>query len=260
MAWMPARCERTTVSRVLGRELCADRLVRVFSPPKKGAFECMYTLLDSAGDRLYIPEFIDHTICGLEVNFDIKGLSEVSNDVQMLSTLLVTRLVSKQPDAVLKSKRPLLPCRSPGTGSPSCLYPPCAELEPLCAAIEALLSKDPKKNAVKQEVEKNREVKQSAMRAVKALLSLTTGGTHVLRGRWPSSARLRGPSGYLLSPLAPPPTRSPSPAELAPGCHSGQAGPTGASRAGHGGQGRQWRPRGRTFAHGDGGVGSPGGD
>lgn len=61
---------------------------------RKAAFECMYTLLDSCLDRIDIFEFLNHIEDGLKDHSDIK----------MLTYLMLIRLSSLCPSAVLNSK------------------------------------------------------------------------------------------------------------------------------------------------------------
>ena len=61
---------------------------------RKAAFECMYTLLDSCLDRIDIFEFLSHVEDGLKDHYDIK----------MLTYLMLVRLSTLCPSAVLQSK------------------------------------------------------------------------------------------------------------------------------------------------------------
>lgn len=61
---------------------------------RKAAFECMYTLLDACLDRLDIFEFLNHVEDGLKDHYDIK----------MLTYLMLVRLASLSPSAVLQSE------------------------------------------------------------------------------------------------------------------------------------------------------------
>ncbi len=60
---------------------------------RKAAFECMYTLLDSCLDRIDIFEFLNHVEDGLKDHYDIK----------MLTYLMLVRLASLCPNALLQS-------------------------------------------------------------------------------------------------------------------------------------------------------------
>ncbi|RZB66666.1 cullin-associated NEDD8-dissociated protein 1 [Asbolus verrucosus] len=105
---------------------------------RKAAFECMYTLLDSCLDRIDIFEFINHVELGLKDHYDIK----------MLTYLMVSRLSQICPGAVLQS------------------------LDRLVEPLKATCTMKVKANSVKQEYEKQDELKRSALRAVVALLSI----------------------------------------------------------------------------------------
>jgi len=61
---------------------------------RKAAFECMYTLLDSCLDRIDIFEFLNHVEEGLKDHYDIK----------MLTYLMLVRLASLCPNALLQSE------------------------------------------------------------------------------------------------------------------------------------------------------------
>ncbi|XP_044257635.1 cullin-associated NEDD8-dissociated protein 1 isoform X1 [Tribolium madens] len=105
---------------------------------RKAAFECMYTLLDSCLDRIDIFEFINHVELGLKDHYDIK----------MLTYLMVSRLAQICPGAVLQS------------------------LDRLVEPLKATCTMKVKANSVKQEYEKQDELKRSALRAVVSLLSI----------------------------------------------------------------------------------------
>ncbi|XP_060552206.1 cullin-associated NEDD8-dissociated protein 1-like [Ruditapes philippinarum] len=105
---------------------------------RKAAFECMYTLLDSCLDRIDIFEFLNHVEDGLKDHYDIK----------MLTYLMLVRLSHLCPSAVLQ------------------------RLDRLVEPLRATCTTKVKANSVKQEFEKQDELKRSAMRAVAALLSV----------------------------------------------------------------------------------------
>uniref|UniRef100_A0A8C7ITY8 Cullin associated and neddylation dissociated 1 n=1 Tax=Oncorhynchus kisutch TaxID=8019 RepID=A0A8C7ITY8_ONCKI len=105
---------------------------------RKAAFECMYTLLDSCLDRLDIFEFLNHVEDGLKDHYDIK----------MLTFLMLARLSTLCPSAVLQ------------------------RLDRLVEPLRATCTTKVKANSVKQEFEKQDELKRSAMRAVVALLTI----------------------------------------------------------------------------------------
>ncbi|XP_034943385.1 cullin-associated NEDD8-dissociated protein 1 [Chelonus insularis] len=105
---------------------------------RKAAFECMYTLLDSCLDRLDIFEFLQHVESGLRDHYDIK----------MLTYLMTARLAQLCPTAVLQ------------------------RLERLVEPLKNTCTMKVKANSVKQEYEKQEELKRSALRAVAALLTI----------------------------------------------------------------------------------------
>ena len=105
---------------------------------RKAAFECMYTLLDTCLERLDIFAFLSHVEDGLRDHYDIK----------MVTYLMLVRLANKAPHALLQRLSSLV--------------------EPLKATVTAKM----KSNAVKQEVEKQDELKRSALRGVLALMNI----------------------------------------------------------------------------------------
>lgn len=105
---------------------------------RKAAFECMYTLLDSCLDRLDIFEFLNHLEGGLKDHYDIK----------MLTYLMAARLAQLCPNAVLQ------------------------RLDRLVEPLRVTCTMKVKANSVKQEYEKQDELKRSAMRAVATLLTI----------------------------------------------------------------------------------------
>ncbi|XP_052534595.1 cullin-associated NEDD8-dissociated protein 1-like isoform X1 [Tympanuchus pallidicinctus] len=105
---------------------------------RKAAFECMYTLLESCLDRLDICEYLNHVEDGLKDHYDI----------QMLTFIMLARLSTLCPNAVLQ------------------------RLERLIEPLRATCSTKVKAGSVKQEFEKQDELKRSAMRAVAALLTI----------------------------------------------------------------------------------------
>lgn len=96
------------------------------------------TLLDSCLDRLDIFEFLNHVEDGLKDHYDIK----------MLTFLMLVRLSTLCPSAVLQ------------------------RLDRLVEPLRATCTTKVKANSVKQEFEKQDELKRSAMRAVAALLTI----------------------------------------------------------------------------------------
>jgi len=105
---------------------------------RKAAFECMYTLLDSCLDRIDIFEFLKHVEDGLNDHYDIK----------MLTYLMLVRLAHLCPNAVLQ------------------------HLDRIIEPLRATCTTKVKANSVKQEFEKQDELKRSALRAVAALLHI----------------------------------------------------------------------------------------
>uniref|UniRef100_A0A672QHI2 Cullin-associated NEDD8-dissociated protein 1-like n=1 Tax=Sinocyclocheilus grahami TaxID=75366 RepID=A0A672QHI2_SINGR len=106
---------------------------------RKAAFECMYTLLDSCLDCLDIFEFLNHVEEGLKDHYDIK----------MLTFIMLARLSKLCPAAVVQ------------------------RLDRLVEPLKATCTTKVKAGSVKQEFEKQEELRRSAMRAVAALLSIS---------------------------------------------------------------------------------------
>ncbi|XP_076604142.1 cullin-associated NEDD8-dissociated protein 2 [Chaetodon auriga] len=105
---------------------------------RKAAFECMYTLLDSCLEGLDVLRFLDHVEEGLKDHYDIR----------MLTFLMLARLASLCPAAVLQ------------------------RLDRLIEPLKATCTTKVKAGSVKQEFEKQEELRRSAMRAVAALLAV----------------------------------------------------------------------------------------
>lgn len=105
---------------------------------RKAAFECMYTLLESCLDRIDIYIFLEQVEGGLRDHYDIK----------MLTYLMLARLAHLCPQAVLQ------------------------RLERLVEPLRTTVTTKVKANSVKQEYEKQDELKRSAMRSVAALLTI----------------------------------------------------------------------------------------
>jgi cullin-associated NEDD8-dissociated protein 1 len=105
---------------------------------RKAAFECMYTLLDSCLDRIDIFEFLNHVEDGLRDHYDIK----------MLTYLMLVRLSVLHPSAVLN------------------------RIDRLVEPLRTTCTSKVKANAVKQEFEKQDELKRSALRAFMALMAV----------------------------------------------------------------------------------------
>lgn len=111
---------------------------------RKAAFECMYTLLDSCQNHLNIMEFLTHVEDGLKDHYDIK----------MLTYLMLNKLVSICPSIVLQ------------------------RLDQLLAPIIDVCRTRTKENAVKQEHERQEELKRASLKAFHALRSLPNGDGH----------------------------------------------------------------------------------
>ncbi|KAG0714350.1 Cullin-associated NEDD8-dissociated protein 1 [Chionoecetes opilio] len=125
---------------------------------RKAAFECMYTLLETCLDRVDIYVFLEHVEGGLRDHYDIK----------MLTYLMLTRLAHLCPQAVLQ------------------------RLERLVEPLRTTVTTKVKANSVKQEYEKQDELKRSAMRAVAALLTIPDADKNPqLSELWRTSNRRR---------------------------------------------------------------------
>ncbi|XP_006868744.1 PREDICTED: cullin-associated NEDD8-dissociated protein 2 [Chrysochloris asiatica] len=105
---------------------------------RKAAFECMYSLLESCLGQLDICEFLNHVEDGLKDHYDIR----------MLTFIMLARLATLCPAPVLQRVDRLI--------------------EPLRATCTTKV----KAGSVKQEFEKQDELKRSAMRAMASLLTI----------------------------------------------------------------------------------------
>ncbi|XP_021265607.1 cullin-associated NEDD8-dissociated protein 1-like [Numida meleagris] len=140
-AVLPSLYNETKVRRELIREVEMGPFKHTVDDGldvRKAAFECMYTLLESCLDRLDIYEYLNHVEDGLKDHYDI----------QMLTFIMLARLSALCPNAVLQ------------------------RLERLIEPLRATCSTKVKAGSVKQEFEKQDELKRSAMRAVAALLTI----------------------------------------------------------------------------------------
>ncbi|PRP86551.1 HEAT repeat-containing protein [Planoprotostelium fungivorum] len=99
---------------------------------RKAAYEAMYTLLDTAVDRLSIPEFISHLKDGLNDQ----------NDIKTLSHLMIIRLAQVAGPSLLES------------------------LEQLVEPLRATVTNKLKEGSVQTEVDRNEELIRSALRVV----------------------------------------------------------------------------------------------
>ncbi|KAM8930073.1 cullin-associated NEDD8-dissociated protein 1-like [Pelodytes ibericus] len=105
---------------------------------RKAAFECMYTLLESCLDQLDIYQYLNHVESGLKDHYDIR----------MLTFLILSRLSALCPSPVLQ------------------------RLDQLIEPLRATCTTKVKAGSVKQEFEKQDELKRSAMRTIAALLTI----------------------------------------------------------------------------------------
>ncbi|XP_064931912.1 cullin-associated NEDD8-dissociated protein 1 [Columba livia] len=140
-AVLPSLYNETKVRRELIREVEMGPFKHTVDDGldvRKAAFECMYTLLESCLDRLDIYEYLNHVEDGLKDHYDIR----------MLTFIMMARLSALSPNAVLQ------------------------RLERLIEPLRATCSTKVKAGSVKQEFEKQDELKRSAMRAVAALLTI----------------------------------------------------------------------------------------
>jgi len=147
---------------------------------RKAAFECMYTLLETCVGRLDVFEFLSHVTDGLKDHYDIK----------MLTYLMVARVAQLCPGAVLtRLDRLVEPLRATVTTKVSACYSShrLSKGENNCVLSDTFLtntsvlyshslSLQVKANAVKQEYEKQEELKRSALRAVAALVHVPGAG------------------------------------------------------------------------------------
>lgn len=105
---------------------------------RKAAFECMYTFLDTCLDRLDIFEFLTNVEKGLKDHYDIK----------MLTYLMLTRLSNLCPSAII------------------------SQVEPIVDGLKSTITASVKSETVKQEYEKQMELKRSAIRSLVAIINI----------------------------------------------------------------------------------------
>ncbi|XP_012664685.1 cullin-associated NEDD8-dissociated protein 2 isoform X2 [Otolemur garnettii] len=122
---------------------------------RKAAFECMYSLLESCLGQLDICEFLNHVEDGLKDHYDIR----------MLTFIMLARLATLCPVPVLQRVDRLI--------------------EPLRATCTTKV----KAGSVKQEFEKQDELRRSAMRAVAALLTIPEAGKSPIMADFSSQIR-----------------------------------------------------------------------
>uniref|UniRef100_H2YRC0 TATA-binding protein interacting (TIP20) domain-containing protein n=1 Tax=Ciona savignyi TaxID=51511 RepID=H2YRC0_CIOSA len=128
---------------------------------RKAAFECMYTLLESSVTQLDIFQFLTYVENGLKDSYDIK----------MLTFLMLVRLANLCPTAVLQHVDKLVePLRA--TCSVKVMHGIVNIITRYHQATSGVVSKQVKADSVKQEFEKQDELKRSALRAVNALLTI----------------------------------------------------------------------------------------
>lgn len=113
---------------------------------RKAAFECMYTLSEQCLDRLDLYEFLSKVENGLNDQYDIK----------LLTYLMLVRLSYKCPQQVAQ------------------------RIDRLCEGLKPQIELKPKQNTVKQENEKQDELKRSAIRVVIALKKISGGQSQKL--------------------------------------------------------------------------------
>lgn len=102
---------------------------------RKSAFECLYTILDSAAAQFDVATFIENALKGLVDHYDI----------QLVSFVIFARLAQHYPEDVLR------------------------RLDDITDKLTVTIDATTKQNAVKQEIEKSDELKRSAVRSIFAL-------------------------------------------------------------------------------------------
>jgi len=105
---------------------------------RKAAFECMYTMLDTSLDAISLPEFIAQLKDGLE---DI-------DDIKMLNHMILGRLATKSGTALV------------------------ANLTDLVDPLRKTVTTKTKDEATKQQVDRNEEMIQSALRAINQIAQI----------------------------------------------------------------------------------------
>jgi cullin-associated NEDD8-dissociated protein 1 len=109
---------------------------------RKAAFECMFTVLDACPGRLSVALFLKNVLKGLRDHYD----------VQMLMYLMLSRVAEKNPIDIAPN------------------------LDDFAEALLATIDAPVQKNAVKQELEQQEELKRTAVRAVCALHTVPGSG------------------------------------------------------------------------------------
>uniref|UniRef100_A0A0N5AZJ8 TIP120 domain-containing protein n=1 Tax=Syphacia muris TaxID=451379 RepID=A0A0N5AZJ8_9BILA len=135
---LPALYAETAVKKELVREVEMGPFKHMVDDGldlRKAAFECMYTLLETCLERLSIPEFMTHVEAGLSDHHDIK----------LLTYLMLARLSVLCPTQVLQ------------------------RLEKISEPLKMQMHEKVKPNAVKQESDKQDELRRAAIRLIIAL-------------------------------------------------------------------------------------------
>lgn len=135
---------------------------------RKAAFECMYTLLDSCLDKIDIDVYVACILKGLGDNYDIK----------MMNFLILIRLADLYPTAVLHSKFVQLSLLS--TSHHEC-YHPVIDLKAIASFLRETITTKVKANSVKQEFEKQDELKRSAIRAFNIIYQIAGAGKFIVQ-------------------------------------------------------------------------------
>jgi cullin-associated NEDD8-dissociated protein 1 len=138
---LPALYAETTVKPELVHEVEMGPFKHIVDDGldlRKAAFECMYTLAEHCLDRIDVAEYMNHVESGLKNQHDIK----------LLTFLMLSRLAV------------------------ACGLQVSQRIDRFCDLIKPQLLVKPKQNAVKQENEKQDELKRSALRTVLALKRL----------------------------------------------------------------------------------------
>uniref|UniRef100_A0A8R1TWV1 TIP120 domain-containing protein n=1 Tax=Onchocerca volvulus TaxID=6282 RepID=A0A8R1TWV1_ONCVO len=136
--FLPSLYSETVVKKELVREVEMGPFKHTVDDGldlRKAAFECMYTLLETCLERLDVFEFITHMENGLKDQHDIK----------LLTYLMLARLAALCPSQVLQ------------------------RLDSLCEPLKTQIQARAKTNAVKQENDKQDELRRAALRVVVAL-------------------------------------------------------------------------------------------
>lgn len=134
---------------------------------RKAAFECMYTLLDTCLDKLDLFEFLNHVEDGLKDHYDIK----------MLTYLMLVRLAHLAPTFVLQ------------------------RIDRLIEPLRTTCSTKVKANSVKQEYEKQDELKRSAMRALCALIGIADADKNIVVNEFVAQIRANSEMAQMFDAI-----------------------------------------------------------